>query len=86
MSYSLTLFQLLATAAGYDPHLGPGSTCTTDCVIPFAGGTKSVTSVVLIANGIAFGVGPPSLYQSFEYILFSPLPLFFYGIHLLCRS
>ncbi|PLW47161.1 hypothetical protein PCASD_02332 [Puccinia coronata f. sp. avenae] len=56
MSYSLTLFQLLATAAGYDPHLGPGSTCTTDCVIPFAGGTKSVTSVVLIANGIAFGI------------------------------
>lgn len=56
MSYSLTLFQALATAAGYDPHIGPGSVCTSECVIPFAGKPKNVTSVVLIANGIAFGV------------------------------
>jgi len=56
MSYSLTLFQALATAAGYDPNLGPGSVCTAECVIPFAGKPKNVTSVVLIANGIAFGI------------------------------
>ncbi|KAI9631126.1 hypothetical protein KEM48_013262 [Puccinia striiformis f. sp. tritici PST-130] len=59
MSYSLTLFQAMATSAGYDPDLGPGSSCTADrCVIPFGGNgrTKSVSSVVLIANGIAFGI------------------------------
>ncbi|KAA1089699.1 hypothetical protein PGT21_027649 [Puccinia graminis f. sp. tritici] len=59
MSYSMTLFQALATAAGYDPDLGPGSTCTADrCIIAFGGNgqTKSVSSVVLIANGISFGI------------------------------
>ncbi|WAQ90104.1 hypothetical protein PtA15_12A89 [Puccinia triticina] len=59
MSYSLTLFQSLATSAGYDPDLGPGSPCTADrCIIPFGGNgqTKSVSSVVLIANGISFGI------------------------------
>ena len=59
--FSLTLFQLWATAAGYDPLKGPGSSCTAadasgQCVLPWAGGTKSVTSVVLIANGISFAV------------------------------
>lgn len=58
MGYSLTLFQSLAFAAGYDPAAGPGSTCTQAgrCVLPWAGGTKSVSSVVLVSNGVSFAV------------------------------
>lgn len=59
MSYSLTLFQALASSAGYDPDLGPGSSCTVDkCVVALGreGQTRSVASVVLIANGISFGI------------------------------
>lgn len=54
----MTLFQSLATAAGYDPALGPGSACspTGHCVLPWAGGTKSVSSVVLVSNGVSFAV------------------------------
>ncbi|KAJ7639302.1 autophagy-related protein 22-like protein [Roridomyces roridus] len=59
--YSMTLFQSLATAAGYDPIAGVGSSCSApdasgQCVLPWAGGTRSVTSVVLVANGISFAV------------------------------
>ncbi|KAJ6561545.1 autophagy-related protein 22-like protein [Mycena vulgaris] len=59
--YSMTLFQSLAFAAGYDPVAGVGSSCSADtasgqCVLPWAGGTKSVTSVVLVANGISFAI------------------------------
>jgi Vacuole effluxer Atg22 like len=58
MGYSLTLFQSLAFAAGYDPTIGPGSTCSPSgrCVLPWGGGTKSVSSVVLISNGVSFAV------------------------------
>lgn len=57
----MTLFQSLATSAGYDPIRGPGSSCNDadasgQCVLPWAGGTKAVSSVVLIANGISFAV------------------------------
>jgi hypothetical protein len=57
----MTLFQSLATAAGFDPVAGPGSSCTGDnssgqCVLPWAGGTKAVSSVVLVANGVCFAV------------------------------
>jgi hypothetical protein len=54
----MTLFQSLATSAGYDPTVGPGSSCTPSgqCVVSWMGGTKSVSSVVLIANGISFAV------------------------------
>ena len=54
----MTLFQSLATAAGYDPSQGPGSTCTptSQCVLPWSGGTKAVSSVVLVANGVSFAV------------------------------
>ncbi|KIY52192.1 MFS general substrate transporter [Fistulina hepatica ATCC 64428] len=57
--YSLTLFQSLANSAGYDPAYGPGSSCTAEnssgqCVLPWGGGTKSVSSVVLVANGVSF--------------------------------
>ncbi|KAF8261788.1 MFS general substrate transporter [Lactarius quietus] len=59
--YSLTLFQGLATAAGYDPVRGPGSSClipgaSGKCVLPWGSGTKSVSSIVLIANGVSFAI------------------------------
>ncbi|KAK7029373.1 hypothetical protein VNI00_014627 [Paramarasmius palmivorus] len=61
--YSMTLFQSLANAAGFDPVRGPGSSCSGEgssgqCVVPWAGGTKAVSSVVLIANGVCFAVSP----------------------------
>jgi hypothetical protein len=57
----MTLFQSLANAAGYDPVSGPGSSCNASnasgqCVLPWGGGTKAVSSVVLIANGLSFAV------------------------------
>lgn len=59
--YSMTLFQSLATAAGYDPVQGPGSSCTGDgssgqCVLPWGNGTKAVSSIVLVATGVSFAV------------------------------
>ncbi|EKM79757.1 hypothetical protein AGABI1DRAFT_56924 [Agaricus bisporus var. burnettii JB137-S8] len=61
LGFSMTLFQSLATAAGYDPAKGPGSSCLADgasgrCVLPWGGGTKAVASIVLIANGVSFAV------------------------------
>ncbi|EJD01666.1 MFS general substrate transporter [Fomitiporia mediterranea MF3/22] len=59
--YSMTLFQQWATEAGHDPVRGVGSSCTDanssgQCVLPWGKGTKSVSSVVLIANGLSFAV------------------------------
>ncbi|KAN0128536.1 Autophagy-related protein 22-like protein [Lactarius tabidus] len=59
--YSLTLFQGLATAAGYDSVRGPGSSCLSKessgkCVLPWGSGTKSVSSIVLVANGMSFAI------------------------------
>ncbi|TFY67506.1 hypothetical protein EVG20_g3925, partial [Dentipellis fragilis] len=59
--YAMTLFQSLATSAGYDPTRGPGSSCLDDaasgqCVLPWGKGTKSVSSIVLVANGICFAI------------------------------
>ncbi|KAI0306808.1 MFS general substrate transporter [Multifurca ochricompacta] len=59
--FSLTLFQALSTAAGYDPVRGQGSSClgvgaSGKCVLPWGGGTKAVNSVVLIANGASFAI------------------------------
>jgi len=60
--FTLTLFQSLLYAAGFDPSQGPGQPCSSgassDCVVPWSGGTISVSSVVLIANGISFAVSP----------------------------
>ncbi|KAN0097164.1 Autophagy-related protein 22-like protein [Tylopilus felleus] len=61
MIYTPTLFQNLATAAGYDPIAGPGSSCLSStasgqCVLPWMGGTKPVTSVILVASGIGFAL------------------------------
>ena len=61
VGYSLTLFQGLATAAGYDLVRGPGSSCLDQgasgkCVLPWGSGIKSVSSIVLVANGASFAV------------------------------
>ncbi|KAG7097537.1 hypothetical protein E1B28_004876 [Marasmius oreades] len=60
MGFSMTIFQALATSAGYDPDKGPGSTCSegtsAKCVVPWGKGTKSVSGVVLIANGLSFAI------------------------------
>jgi hypothetical protein len=63
--FSMTLFQALASGAGWDPVAGRGSSCTApgasgQCVLPWAGGTKSVSAIVLVANGISFAVSMPS--------------------------
>jgi hypothetical protein len=69
----MTLFQSLAFAAGYDPVAGPGSNCSAEgssgqCVVPWAGGTKNVSSVVLVATGVSFAVwsSPPTLSPNLE--------------------
>ena len=61
VGYSFTLFQALATAAGYDPVRGPGSSCLVPgasgkCVLPWGNDTKSVSSIVLVAYGVSFAV------------------------------
>jgi hypothetical protein len=58
-AFSLTLFQALATGAGWDPVSGRESSCTDagasgQCVVPWAGGAKGVSSVVLVSNGVSF--------------------------------
>lgn len=61
IGYSMTLFQSLATSAGFDPARGPGSSClgadsSGQCVLPWGSGTKSISSIVLVANGLSFAV------------------------------
>ena len=69
----MTLFHSLAFAAGYDPIAGPGSSCSAEgssgrCVVPWAGGTKDVSSVVLVATGVSFAVcsSTPTLSHNME--------------------
>lgn len=60
MGYTMTLFQSLAFGAGFDSLAGPGTPCgegSGQCVLPWGSGTKSVASVVLVANGVSFAVG-----------------------------
>ncbi|GMF68792.1 unnamed protein product [Aspergillus oryzae] len=49
-------FQWALTGAGWQPGTEPHEPCTASsaCVVPWAGGTLSVSSVVLIANGLCF--------------------------------
>ncbi|KIJ47952.1 hypothetical protein M422DRAFT_74805 [Sphaerobolus stellatus SS14] len=59
--YSVTLFQSLATQAAFDSSLGPDHPCTagtssSKCHLSWGKGTKSVSSIVLIANGICFAI------------------------------
>ncbi|KAH9010775.1 MFS general substrate transporter [Lactarius pseudohatsudake] len=76
--YSFTLFQGLATAAGYDPVRGPGSSCLAPgasraCVLPWGSGTKEVSSIALVATGLGFAImalvfatiGPAADYRTF---------------------
>lgn len=65
VGYSMTLFQSLATQAGWDPVRGKGSSCSGanasgQCVLPWAGGTKSISSIVLVASGLSFAVSESS--------------------------
>ncbi|CAP94354.1 hypothetical protein E8E15_004023 [Penicillium rubens] len=55
-SYSQALFQWALNGAGHQPGSNPPEACTDSsaCVVPWAGGTRSVSSVVLIANGLCF--------------------------------
>ncbi|KAJ5643929.1 uncharacterized protein N7484_006436 [Penicillium longicatenatum] len=55
-SYSQALFQWALTNAGYIPDTNPPQPCTDSsaCVVPWAGGTRSTSSVILIANGLCF--------------------------------
>ena len=55
-SYTTTLFQSTLTAAGWQPGTNPPKPCTDSsaCVVPWAGGTRSVSSVVLIGTGLCF--------------------------------
>ncbi|PPR04640.1 hypothetical protein CVT24_011858 [Panaeolus cyanescens] len=70
LGFSMTLFQSLANSAGYDPVRGPGSSCSGpdasgQCVLPWGSGTKAVSSVVLIANGVSFAVSSAADYGTF---------------------
>jgi len=58
-SYSQALFQSALSGAGWDPAVTPiekGNCTTGGCVVPWGSGTRSVASIVLIANGICFAV------------------------------
>ncbi|KAJ5960364.1 uncharacterized protein N7479_007514 [Penicillium vulpinum] len=49
-------FQWALNGAGHQPGSNPPKACTDSsaCVVPWVGGTRSVSSVVLIANGLCF--------------------------------
>ncbi|ESZ97147.1 autophagy-related protein Atg22B2 [Sclerotinia borealis F-4128] len=58
-SYSQALFQSSLSRGGWDPTITPiqkGNCTTGACVIPWGSGTRSVSSAVLIANGICFTI------------------------------
>ena len=52
----LTSFQWALNGAGHQPDTYPPQACTgsSACQVPWAGGTRSTSSVMLIANGICF--------------------------------
>ncbi|KAN0083284.1 Autophagy-related protein 22-like protein [Elaphomyces granulatus] len=58
MTYSQALFQATLNGAGFQPGTNPPRPCTntSPCVVLWAGGTRSVSSVILIANGLCFGL------------------------------
>ncbi|KAL4810299.1 autophagy-related protein 22-like protein [Aspergillus unguis] len=55
-SYTQTLFQWALNGSGWQPNTNPRQPCTesSPCVVPWAGGTRATSSVVLIANGLSF--------------------------------
>lgn len=56
LSYTTALFQWALNGAGWQPGTEPRQPCTdsSPCVVSWAGGTRSVSSVVLLANGLCF--------------------------------
>ncbi|KAL4978215.1 autophagy-related protein 22-like protein [Aspergillus desertorum] len=56
LSYTQALFQWSLKGDGWQPGTSPRQPCTdtSPCVVPWAGGTRTVSSVVLIANGLSF--------------------------------
>ena len=53
-SYSQALFQSSLTRAGHIPGTNSPCDANSECVVPWVGGTRAVSSVVLIANGLTF--------------------------------
>lgn len=53
---TLDRFQWALNGAGHQPDTDPPKPCTesSSCVVPWAGGTRSTSSVILIANGLCF--------------------------------
>ncbi len=61
ISFIAILFHSLVFAAGYDADSGPGNPCkshsaSSKCVIQWAGGKMTVSSIVLLASSLGFGV------------------------------
>ena len=100
LGFTMTLFQLLTTEAGYDPVNGPGSSCTADdasgqCVVRWGPNrTKAVASVVLIANGISFAmmtlifttVGSAADYGTFGRYLLLVVTIVCWGAQFACMA
>jgi Vacuole effluxer Atg22 like len=58
LTYSIQSLQATLNAAGFQPGTHPPKPCTdsSPCVVPWIGGTRAVSSVVLIANGSSFTI------------------------------
>lgn len=56
MAFGCFSFQWALTGAGWQAGTSPPQPCTTSatCVVSWAGGEHSVTSIVLVANGLCF--------------------------------
>ncbi|KAL3453666.1 hypothetical protein BJX65DRAFT_264640 [Aspergillus insuetus] len=57
-SYTPALFQWALTTSGHQPNTTPHRPCTeaSACVIPWGSGERTVSSVVLLANGLSFTI------------------------------
>ena len=68
--FTMALFQSLVSSAGFNPS-HPDQQCesgtSADCVVPWAGGSMSVSGVVLIANGLSFAVSTMKCYLSWRF-------------------
>ncbi|PLB40762.1 uncharacterized protein BDW47DRAFT_82167 [Aspergillus candidus] len=55
-TYTKALFQWALNQVGWQPHTNPPKPCTesSPCVVPWTGGPRSVSSVILIADGLCF--------------------------------
>ncbi|KAL4785679.1 autophagy-related protein 22-like protein [Aspergillus varians] len=56
LSYTKALFQWALNGSGWQPGTNPRKPCadSSPCIVAWAGGTRSVSSVVLIADGLSF--------------------------------